>query len=133
MSETLAALGLSTALRRCDRPAAGHQGQAAMTYGGHGVADLQHQIDAGREGSSFGAGTIGAGIRSAGAPRLALARLRLEQWLWLRRPLWLERLIRRSGSPLRASPWRWHHDRWERHGPGPGLWLHGPGMDRLVR
>ena len=77
-----------------------------MNYGGQSVADLQHQIDAGREGAVLLLGRVQLVLVSVrlARPRLVLVRLRMEQWLRLGRPLWLERLVRRSGSPLRASP-----------------------------
>ncbi len=44
MSKFLAALGLSTALAAAATLPLATQAQAAMSYGGPGVADLQHQI-----------------------------------------------------------------------------------------
>ena len=70
MSKFLAALGLSTALAAATALPLATQAQAAMSYGGPGVADLQHQIAPVEKAQFFsGADIITAGIRSAGTAR----------------------------------------------------------------
>ena len=105
MSKFLAALGLSTALAAAAAVPLATQAQAAMSYGGQGVADLQHQMAPVEKAQFFWGGNnwcwYPIGWHGPG-------------WYWCGYDwnngygwggaVWLERLVRRSVLPLWASP-----------------------------
>ena len=102
MSKFLAALGLSTALAAATALPLATQAEAAMSYGGQSIADLQHQIAPVEKAQFFvwgGIQLVLVSVRLA-RPRLVLVRLRMGQRLRLGRPLRLERLVHRALLPL---------------------------------
>jgi len=129
MSKFLAALGLSTALAAAAALPLATQAQAAMSYGGQGVADLQHQMTPVEKAQFFWGGNnwcwYPIGWHGRG-------------WYWCGYDWnngygwggpygwngWFVAPYYRYGH----RPWYPHHDGWEHHHPGPGPMMHNQMM-----
>ena len=120
MSKFLAALGLSTALAAAAALPLATQAEAAMSYGGQGVADLQHQMAPVEKAQFFWGGYnycwYPSGWRGPG-------------WYWCGYAWnngygW--------GGPYGWHGWCGHGGRWYGGHGGPGMW-HGAPARRLWR
>jgi hypothetical protein len=128
MSKFLAALGLSTALAAAAALPLATQAEAAMSYGGQGVADLQHQTAPVEKAQFFWGGN---------------------SWCWYpigwRGPGWYWCGYDWNNGYGWGGPYGWNgwyvapsyryghrpwfpppHGPWGPRGPGPGPWLRGP-------